>query len=316
MPETKATTRLKELIHRKDRVLAVMHTPTAVHARIMEAAGIEAGFVGTDGVVGQYTGLADVGVATMTECVSIAGWIARSVKFPVMMDGDTGHGGIMAVRRLVRECIREGIAGLRLDDQPVETKRTTQIAGLEVAPLDVVIARYRAAIDMRNELDPDFVIFANCYAREAVNGGLEECLRRLKAYEEAGIDWVQFQAPYSVEEIKQARAVVSGVFSFHRWHLPRILSLKEHAELGVNIAWYSGFANTVTYVALWDFLKDFQKRELAAWEDFQQAHKENPFVHGLKTLRAEWKEGTTKQRELEERYYPKEMLDKDGRSSG
>ena len=100
--------RLQELIHRRDKVLAVLHPPSAAHARIMEKAGCEALFVGTGGVVGAYTGLADVGTATMTECVTIAGWIADSVSIPVIMDGDTGHGGIMAVRRLVRECIRAG----------------------------------------------------------------------------------------------------------------------------------------------------------------------------------------------------------------
>ena len=104
---------LQELIHRRDKVLAVLHPPTAAHARIMERAGCEALFVGTGGVVGAYTGLSDVGTATMTECVTIAGWIADSVSIPVIMDGDTGHGGIMAVRRMVRECIRAGIAGIR-----------------------------------------------------------------------------------------------------------------------------------------------------------------------------------------------------------
>ena len=120
---------LQTLIHRRDKVLAVLHPPTAAHARIMEKAGCEALFVGTGGVVGAYTGLADVGTATMTECVTIAGWIADSVSIPVIMDGDTGHGGIMAVRRMVRECIRAGIAGIRIDDQPIEGKRKTQSAG-------------------------------------------------------------------------------------------------------------------------------------------------------------------------------------------
>jgi 2-methylisocitrate lyase-like PEP mutase family enzyme len=83
---------LQALIHRRDKVLAVMHPPTAAHARVMEKAGYEALFVGTGGVVGAYTGLSDVGTATMTECVTIAGWIADSVSIPVIMDGDTGHG--------------------------------------------------------------------------------------------------------------------------------------------------------------------------------------------------------------------------------
>ena len=156
-PESKAA-RLRRLIHRQDKVLAVLHPPTAAHARIMEKAGCEALFVGTGGVVGAYTGLSDVGTATMPECVTIAGWIADRVSIPVIMDGDTGHGGIMAVRRMVRECIRAGIAGIRIDDQPIESKRATQSVGVEVVALDQAIARYRAAVDMKNELDPNFVV--------------------------------------------------------------------------------------------------------------------------------------------------------------
>src|SRR6185436_5023355 len=131
---------LQKLIHRKGKVLAVLHPPTATHARIMEKAGCEAGFSGTSGVVGSYTGLSDVGTATMTECVQVAGWIAQIVNFPVIIDGDTGHGGIMAVRRLIRESIRAGIAGIRIDDQPIEGKRRTQSAGVEVVPLEQAIA--------------------------------------------------------------------------------------------------------------------------------------------------------------------------------
>src|SRR5215471_19151792 len=230
------TARLQALIHRKDRVLVVMHPPTAAHARLMEQAGCEVAFVGTGGVVGAYTGLADVGTATMTECVQIAGWIAQSVSFPVIVDGDTGHGGIMAVRRLVRECIRAGIAGIRIDDQPIEGKRQTQSVGVAVVPLPQAIARYRAAVDMKNELDPNFVVMAQCYARDAANGGLEDCLGRLRAYEtDGGADWVQFESPHSEDEIRRARSVVNGPFSFMKGRLPRYLSFQEHLDLGVTI---------------------------------------------------------------------------------
>src|SRR4051812_26456285 len=209
----RASTRLKRLIHRTDRVLTVFHPPTAACARVMEAAGCEVGFVGTGGVVGGYTGLADVGALTMLECITIAGWIAQAVKFPVIMDGDTGHGGIMAVRRMVRECIRAGIAGIRIDDQPIESKRKTQSAGVAVVPLDQAIARYRAAVDMKNELDPNFVVMAQCYARDASDGTLEDTIARLLAYrDEAGVDWVQFESPHSVDEIRAARAAVTGRF--------------------------------------------------------------------------------------------------------
>ena len=142
-------------------------------ARVMEVAAAEAGFVGTDGVVGSYTGMEDVGTATLNECVQIAGRIARSVRFPVILDGDTGHGGIIAVRRMIEDCIPEGIAGVRIDDQPIEGKRGTGTAGVEVQSLDVVLTRYRAAVDRERELDPNFVVMAQCYVAEASNGSLK-----------------------------------------------------------------------------------------------------------------------------------------------
>jgi 2-methylisocitrate lyase-like PEP mutase family enzyme len=300
---TSASRRLQELIHRTDRVLTVLHPPNATSARIMEQAGCEVGFVGTGGVVGAYTGLADVGALTMLECVTIAGWIAQSVKFPIIMDGDTGHGGIMAVRRMVRECIRAGIAGVRIDDQPIEGKRRTQSAGVTVVPIDQAVARYRAAVDMRNELDPNFVIMAQCYARDADNSNFADTLRRLKAYEtEAGVDWVQLESPHSTEEIEQARAVVKGPFSFMKGKLPRLLSLKEHQDLGVNIAWFPGFTHHILWAALWDFMNDFQSRGTAAWDDFVESRRNKPYPEPTV---GEDGEGAAKQQKLEKLYFDK-----------
>ncbi len=293
--------RLRALLARRDRVLSVLHPPTAALARIMERAGCEAGFVGTSAVVGGYTGLADVGTATMSECVQIGKWIARSVEFPVILDGDTGHGGTMAVRRLVRECIEAGLAGVRIDDQPIEGKRRTQSAGVQVVALEQAVARYRAAVDMKNELDPGFVVMAQCYARDATNGGLESCLQRLGAYErDAGVDWVQFESPHSQDEIRQARRAVKGVLSFMKGKLPRYLSAEEHLALGVNVAWYPGFTHHVIWAALHDFMRDFQVRGIAAWEDFQARHAGNPYpIPDVPPAG----EGGEKQQELEKRYF-------------
>ena len=310
----RATTRLKRLIHRQGRVLSVMHPPTAALARIMEHSGCEVLFVGTSAVVGGYTGMADVGTATMTECVQIAGWIANSVATPVIVDGDTGHGGIMAVRRLVRESIHAGIAGIRIDDQPIEGKRRTQSAGIEVVPLEQAIVRYRAAVDMKNELDPDFVIMAQCYARDAANGGLDDSLQRLAAYHrEAGVDWVQLESPHSIAEIKLARAAVTCPLSFMRGKLPRYLSLDEHLELGVTIAWLPSFSHHVIWAALSDFMSDFSARGIAAWEDFVAHRKDRPYV--VPEVPPDG-EGLDKQRALEERYLSPAALEKYRRSAG
>jgi 2-methylisocitrate lyase-like PEP mutase family enzyme len=312
--DARASTRLKQLIHRKGQVLSVMHPPTAALARIMERGGCEALFVGTSGVVGGYTGLADVGTASMTECVQVAGWIAGSVATPVIIDGDTGHGGIMAVRRLVRDCIHAGIAGIRIDDQPIEGKRRTQSAGLEVVPLEQAIVRYRAAVDMKNELDPDFVIMAQCYARDAANGGLDEALRRLAAYQtEAGVDWVQLESPHSTAEIRQARQAVTCPLSFMKGKLPRYLSLDEHLALGVTIAWLPSFSHHVIWAALSDFMADFRQHGLGAWEAFVERRKDHPYT--IPELPPDG-EGLDKQRTLEERYLSPAALEKYRRSAG
>jgi 2,3-dimethylmalate lyase len=308
MTGSEKAARLRQLMARKDKVLVVLHPPTAAHGRIMEKAGCEAGFVGTGGVVGTYTGLADVGTLSMTECVQIAGWIAQAVSFPIILDGDTGHGGIMAVRRLIRECIRAGISGIRIDDQPIEGKRKTQSTGMEVVPIEQALARYRAAVDMKNELDPNFVVMAQCYARDAANSSFEDTLVRLKAYrEEAGVDWVQLESPHSKDEIRAARAAVEGPLSFMKGKLPRFLGLDEHLELGVNIAWYPGFTHHVTWAALWDFMQDFQTRGIDVWEEFVASRKSRPYP--IPEVGREG-EGLDRQRELEERYFSGAMLQK------
>jgi 2-methylisocitrate lyase-like PEP mutase family enzyme len=309
---TAKTTVLQALLRRQGRVLPVLHTPTAALARIMQLEGCEIGFVGTGGVIGGYTGLADVGTLGLMECVQVAGWIAESVTFPVMMDGDTGHGGIMAVRRLVRECIRAGIAGIRLDDQPLESKRKTQSAGLEVVSIEQAVARYRAAVDMKNELDSNFVIMAQCYARDASNGGWADCLKRLRVYrEEGGVDWVQLESPHSKEEISAARAVVEGPFSFMKGKLPHYLSFEDHLALGVTIAWLPTFTHHIIWAAMADFMRDFGTNGIAAWERFVASREDRPYP--IPEVDANG-EGLLKQQELERHYFSDAMLEKYRRS--
>jgi 2-methylisocitrate lyase-like PEP mutase family enzyme len=122
-------------------------------------------------------------------------------------------------------------------------------------------------VDLRNELDPNFVVMAQCYARDASEGTLEDTIARLRAYrEEAGVDWVQFESPHSVDEIKAARAAVTGPFSFMKGKLGRYLDLHEHLALGVAIAWYPGFTHRVTWAELWDFMTTFQAGGVKAWD--------------------------------------------------
>jgi 2-methylisocitrate lyase-like PEP mutase family enzyme len=239
----------------------VLGTPDAGSAKLMEAAGVEAAFIGTGITGGRYTGLADTGLISSTEALWIAKYIAEAVSFPLILDGDTGHGGPPAVRRLVHECIRIGLAGIRLDDQAIEAKRMTQSSGIEIVPREQAVERYRTAAEARDELDPDFVVMAQCYARDADNGSMEELLARLPLYETEGrADWVQFESPHSQDEIRQARSVVKGTLSAMRGKLPRTLTMEEHKQLGLNAAWYTGWPSGVMMRAVREALEGYKER--------------------------------------------------------
>ena len=102
---------------------------------------------------------------------------------------------------------------------------------------------------------------AQCYARDAEGGGMDELLRRLRLYEQfAGVDWVQFESPHSTDEIRQARAVVNGTLSAMRGKLPKTLTMEEHAELGLNAAWYTGWPSSVMMGAVRDALQGYKEK--------------------------------------------------------
>ena len=302
MSGVKATTRLRQLMEREGTALTVMHPPSVALARVMEKAGVEAGFVGTSSVVGSYTGLADVGVATLDECITVAGWIAQAVSYPVILDGDTGHGGIMSVRRMVRDCINAGVAGVRIDDQSIEHKRTTGTAGIAVESLDIVMARYAAAVDMKNELDPDFVVMAQSYAGEADGVTLEQALERTKAYQTTGVDWVQFTAPRTREDIIRVRETIPGPLSVMQKQMDKRLTNEELMELGINLIWEPNITHQVTYVALHEFVADYVARGQQAIQDFNERHKDNPWVNSAVPSGVDG-ETVAKMQELEKKYF-------------
>ena len=163
------------------------------------------------------------------------------------------------------------------DDQSIEGKRGIGTADVGIQSLDVVLTRYRAAVDRKRELSPNFVVMVRCYVAEAAKGGFEESLVRMKAYKEiAEVDWVQLTAPRSVEQVKRARDAVDGPFSIMQAYMDPPLSNEELLNLGINLSWMPRPTHDVTCLALYDFIKDFMERGTSAWDDFQKQHKENP----------------------------------------
>jgi 2-methylisocitrate lyase-like PEP mutase family enzyme len=252
-------------------VPSVLGLASALQAQIAELSGAQIGFVGTALTVRNYLALPDTGVASSTECLQVGGVIARAVQFPVILDGDTGHGGPDAVRRLVAESIREGLAGLRLDDQPLESKLPTQSAGIEVISRSDAVLRYRTAVEARDAIDPSFVIMAQCFARGAVSGGTEEAAARAALYAtEAGVDWVQVEGLHDVSEVGPVGAGVPGWFSATL--RGAFLTAQQNLDLELAAAWHTLVPVLVLQAAAYEFLQEYNERGMDAWTDYRAAH--------------------------------------------
>ena len=189
----KKSKRLRELFD-SGKVFTIAGGSCAFHAKMAEAAGFECAYMSGGYTSSFLLGLPDAGLMTLTEMVENARRMARATSIPLLSDADQGYGNALNVRHTVDAFIGAGVAGIHLEDQPAP-KRCGFVAGKEVISLEEAAGKYRAAVDVRNELDPDFVIIARCDARTAVGGSLEETIRRLKAYEEAGVDVLYFEAP-------------------------------------------------------------------------------------------------------------------------
>src|SRR2546427_10775010 len=127
----------------------------------------------------------DRGCLTQTEVARIASRVASATSLPVIADADDGYGNALSTIRTVQEFTKTGVAGIHLEDQRFP-KRCGHIAGKTVVSLEEALGKYRAAVDTRDRLDPDFVIVARTDAQGAVGGSLGEAIRRARGYADAG----------------------------------------------------------------------------------------------------------------------------------
>ena len=234
--------RLRAMLARPGQPVFVAHAHDALSAQMMQAAGYEASFIGTSGVQSRWTNLPDRGVTSLEEQMRLCKYFTEAVPtYPLILDGDAGGGGPFMVRRLIHECIKVGLAGIRIDDQLLETKRTTGNSGIMVASREAAVERYQAATEARDELEPNFVIQSQMYTREAENGGLEEALARIPLYEAAGVDWVHFTRAQSREEMERGRAVATKFFGGMNGSWAQgFTTVEQYGELGLNSIWGQG----------------------------------------------------------------------------
>jgi 2-methylisocitrate lyase-like PEP mutase family enzyme len=270
----RATTRLRELLARGPTLYAP-GCYNAMSARVLEAAGFEAIYMTGYGTSLSLTGLPDVGLTTMSEMVANARYIAQAVRIPLLADADTGFGNAVNVIRTVREYIAAGVAGIHVEDQ-VSPKRCGHVAGRLVIPIEEAVGKIRAAVDARNDVDPDFVLVARTDARGASGGSLDEAIRRANAFIEAGADLAFVEGPTTAEEVKRIVREVKGPVFYNMTGVSPRFTLEEMRAMKIAMCISPNAMLRSALAAMHDLAAAMKAEGPVAETRFMQGFKDHP----------------------------------------
>jgi methylisocitrate lyase len=204
-----------------------------IGAKLAEQTGFDVAFTSGFGISAATLGKPDYGFLTATEVLYSVGRMAASVDIPIVADLDTGYGNPLNVMRTVEEAVKLDVAGIILEDQEWP-KKCGHFDGKRVISAAEQVEKIRAAVRARG--DRELVIIGRTDARAPL--GLEEAIRRGRAYFEAGADVVFVEAPQSVDELRAiARALPDAPLFANAIEAGKtpLLSAAELEELGYKI---------------------------------------------------------------------------------
>lgn len=215
----------------EDSILVMPGAHDALTARIVEQTGFKAITIGGYSASASLLGQPDLSFLSLTEMVDCIHRIVGAVDIPVFTDGDTGHGGVLNVRRTVKEIERTGAAGMFIEDQ-IFPKRCGHMLDKQVIEKKEMVAKIKAAVDAR--VDDDFVIMARTDAL-AVNG-LEDAIERANIFRQAGADLIFVEAPTTIEQMRTITAQVDAPTLANNIEGGKspLLSANELEEIGYN----------------------------------------------------------------------------------
>jgi len=205
-------------------------------AALIERAGFPLTFMSGFSVSAARLGAPDTGLISYGEMVDQGRAICQATDLPVIGDGDTGYGNALNVKRTVQGYAQAGFAGIMIEDQ-VSPKRCGHTRGKQTVGFEDACMRIQAAVDARNE-GADILIMARTDTRQTE--GLDEALRRMKAFEEIGADILFLEAPQSKAEMETfCKAVTRPKMAnmVEQGKTP-VLAPAQLAEMGYKIAAY------------------------------------------------------------------------------
>ncbi len=187
---------LRELLEKK--AVIAPGAFNALVARAVARAGFEACYI-SGGATANCAGYPDIGLITLTEMCRTIREISDASGLPVIVDADTGYGGVeeTAIRTVV-EYERAGAAALHVEDQ-VFPKRCGHLEGKQLIPTHEMADKVAAMAEHR--LSDDFIIIARTDARSVT--GMDDAIERANLYRRAGADMIFPEGLESEEEFAQ-----------------------------------------------------------------------------------------------------------------
>jgi carboxyvinyl-carboxyphosphonate phosphorylmutase len=166
-------------------------------AKLVEHLGFKAAYASGGMISSSLLGKPDIGLVTMSEMVTQVKNIVSAIDIPVISDADTGYGNAMNVMRTVKEFEQVGVAGIHIEDQELP-KRCGNLEGKRIISRSEMVSKIKAAVDARK--DRSFILIGRTDARGV--SGLNEAIKRGRAYADAGADMLFIEAPQSLEDLK------------------------------------------------------------------------------------------------------------------
>ncbi|MDD8030798.1 MAG: isocitrate lyase/PEP mutase family protein [Acidobacteriota bacterium] len=298
----KKTTILRKAIMER-RALVAPGCHDALSAKIIENCGFEAIQVSGFGLAGSFLAKPDVGLVQMKDILDLTWNIVQAVNIPVMADVDTGGGNAINAAWVTERVITIGAAGMNIEDQ-VFPKRCGHMAGKEVIPAEEMVGKIKACAEIRNRLDPDFII--NARTDVFAVAGLEEAIRRCNLYLEAGADLVFIDGIKSKIDIERAVKEIKGPLSVNLMDgvtgvKTELIPVTELAKMGVGRVSIPVASIMVMHKALTEFftaLKNSASGILPGETHWITTFEEYTTFVGLKDYR-----------KLEEKYLPQDRLE-------
>lgn len=270
------TTKFKQLVLDQN-ILVLPGVHDALSAKLAENAGFDALTMGGYGISASVLGQPDVGFLTLTEMLYSLKRICDATSLPLLADADTGYGNAANVRRVVREYEDAGAAALFLEDQEWP-KRCGHMEGKRVISMEEHVMKIRAAVEARR--DPDFIIMARTDARSV--HGIDDAIRRAKAYGDAGADLLFVEAPQTVEELAEIRRRIDKPLLANMVEHGKtpLLSAAELQKLGYNVVVFpvcSVYTMAAALQSLWQELREtgttkrfVESGQMLSFTDFNQ----------------------------------------------